>query len=107
MQLVNRNDNELSELVVILPMEYNTGDILLFRYRANVTDSWIDGVIDDFSVECCKWSLRIVIDTTLIQDGSYDVSLFVNGVSSTIEEIVMVTEGVESVSNYEGVKIIS
>ena len=107
MQLVNRNINELSELVVMLPLEYNTGDVLLFRYRANVDDSWIDGVIDSFSVECCKWSLRIAIETTLITDGSYDVSLFVNGVSSTIEEIVLITEGVESVSNYEGVKIIS
>ena len=107
MQLVKRNINELSELVVMLPLEYNAGDVLLFKYRANVDDSWIEGVIDSFSVECCKWSLRIAIETILIIDGSYDVSLFVNGVSSTIEEMVLITEGIESVSNYEGVKIIS
>lgn len=107
MQLVNRNVSELSEILVMLPVEYDSADSLVFKYRANVDDTWIEGVIDSFSVECCKWSIRIAIETILITDGSYDISLFVNGVSSTIEEMVLVTEGVESVSNYDGVKIIS
>lgn len=107
MQLLKRNNNELSDLVIMLPMEYSSGDDLVLRYRANVSDNWIDGEIDSFSVECCNWSIRATVNTTLIDDGSYDVSLFVNGVSSTIEEVIIETEGTESVSNYEGVKIIS
>ena len=106
MKRITRQDNDVSILTFVVPYAWNGVDTPSLEYKSNISDTWVlkTTVVD--SSECCGFVLKLQLDTSDIESGSFFIKAIVDGTNTAIEEYVLQDKETEVVSNYNGVKVI-